>query len=66
MLRCVLDVFRDGMSARRQYIAAHERPFRQKNELVYSLSVSIVEAHLILLPVALCVTRTKRDYKIRY
>ena len=66
MLLCLLDVFRVGMSARMQYVAAHERPFRQKNEIVYSVSDSNLEAHLILFPVASRVTGTKRDYKIRY
>jgi hypothetical protein len=63
MLLCLLDVFRVGMSARRQCTAAHERPFRQKNEFTYSVSVSNLEAHLVLLPVASHVTGTKNDYK---
>ena len=66
MLLCLLDVFRVGMSARRQYVVAHERPFRQKNELSYSVTASNLESHLILLPVASCVAGTEIDYERRY
>jgi hypothetical protein len=58
--------FRVGISVLGQYIVAHERPFRHKNELSYQLSVSNLEAHLILLPVISCVTGNKNYYKVRY
>jgi len=66
MLLCLLDVFRVGISVHRQYVAAHERPFRQKNELAFSVSISYLEAHLISLPLASRVTGTKNNYKTRY
>jgi len=66
MLLCLLGASRVGMLACRQHIAARERPFRHKNEIPYSVSFSKMKAHLILLPVALCVTETKNDCKIRY
>jgi hypothetical protein len=66
MLLFLLDVSRVGMSVCRQCVAARERSFRQKNEFAYSVSVSKMKAHLILLPVALCVTENKNDCRIRY